>query len=171
MIERKTILSDDRVYRYVLWRDWMDDVLELEEREGNNSAKYAMFIGLNPSTADSTNDDPTIRKCVGFAKRWGYGALCMCNLFACRARHPKDMRKAIDPVGDDNFYHISKCASEAGIIIAAWGNNGGFMKQNLNVSAGLASLRIKLKCLLKTDLGFPEHPLFVPYETQPIDFP
>ena len=91
-LARETVFSPCRRWRYTLWRDWMDDVLELEERAGNNSAKYAMFIGLNPSTADETRDDPTVRRCVGFAKSWGYGALCMTNIFAWRDTDPAGMK-------------------------------------------------------------------------------
>jgi hypothetical protein len=72
-MKRKTIFSAGRHYRYVLWREWEAANME-----------YAMFIGLNPSTADEVRDDPTIRRCAGYARRWGYGALCMTNLFAYR---------------------------------------------------------------------------------------
>ncbi|HHC7270859.1 TPA: DUF1643 domain-containing protein [Vibrio parahaemolyticus] len=61
-------LSDCRTYRYELWRIW------------DEQKPYAMFVGLNPSTADETEDDPTIRRCIYFAKSWGYGGLCMANL-------------------------------------------------------------------------------------------
>lgn len=83
-------LSDCRTYRYELWRTW------------DESKPYAMFIGLNPSTADETEDDPTIRRCINFAKTWGYGGLCMTNLFAYRATQPEDMKRASDPIGNKN---------------------------------------------------------------------
>ncbi|GHX72979.1 hypothetical protein VCSRO16_3593 [Vibrio cholerae] len=66
-------LSKCRKYRYALWRTWDSD------------KPFAMFIGLNPSTADEKNDDPTLRRCINFAKSWGYGGVCMANLFAFRA--------------------------------------------------------------------------------------
>ena len=83
--------SECRKYRYTLWRRW----------DGLFASGYAMFIGLNPSTADETNDDPTIRRCIGYARDWGYGGLCMTNLFAFRATLPKNM-KAVD------FYAIRR---------------------------------------------------------------
>ncbi len=86
---RNAHLSICRRYRYALLRRW---------GEGKN----AMFIGLNPSTADETADDPTIRRCVSFAKAWGFGGLCMANLFAYRATNPADMLMQADPIGPDN---------------------------------------------------------------------
>jgi hypothetical protein len=80
-MERSATISPCRMFRYALWRRW-------------GSGPYAMFIGLNPSTADEQNDDPTIRRCIGFAQSWGYDALCMANLFAYRATKPTDMKNA-----------------------------------------------------------------------------
>ena len=92
-IDRKTRFSPCRRYRYTLWRDWNpllpDNV-------------YAMFIGLNPSTADETNDDPTIRRCINFAKSWGCDSFCMTNIFAFRATDPKVMIAEPEPVGIDH---------------------------------------------------------------------
>lgn len=162
--------SDDRVYRYTLWRDWSDDSLELEEREGNHSHQFVQFIGLNPSTADETRDDNTLRKCIGFAKRWGYGALCMTNLFAFRATNPKDMLKAADPIGTGNTGHILRCAREAGIVIAAWGVKGEYKAQDLAILVALRDIGVTLKCLRMNDDGTPEHPLYVPYNVKPVDW-
>lgn len=92
-----------------------------------------LFIGLNPSTADETDDDPTIRRCVGFAKNLGYGGLCMANLFAYRATVPSVMMSARDPVGPVNDEWLSRLSSDAGIIIAAWGNNGIFLGRSKSV--------------------------------------
>ncbi len=91
---KATVFSSNRVYRYVLWREW-NQLLSAPFR-------YAMFIGLNPSTADETKNDPTVRKCIGFAKRWGYDGLCMTNLFAFRATDPGAMLKDLAPIGPDN---------------------------------------------------------------------
>ena len=145
-MNRKTVFSEDRIYRYVLWREW--DML--------NSA-YAMFIGLNPSTADETQDDPTIRRCIGFAKEWGFGSLCMTNLFAFRATKPEDMKKSVDPVGQDNDYWLKECGSNAGRIIAAWGTHGCFMNRDYSIMTTVKNL----KCLGKTKTGFPKHPLYL----------
>ncbi len=83
-------LSECRKYRYALWRTW------------DKSKPYAMFIGLNPSTADETENDPTINRCINYSKDWGFGGLCMVNLFAFRATDPSDMMASKDPIGSDN---------------------------------------------------------------------
>ena len=107
-----TIFSPCRTYRYALWREWI----------GGDG--YVMFIGLNPSTADETQDDPTIRRCIAFAKAWGYGGLSMTNLFAFRATDPKKMKAVADPIGPENDAHLLRLARDAGVIVAAWGANG-----------------------------------------------
>jgi len=76
-ILRRTVFSPCRRYRYALWRKW-----------DAHNPEYALFIGLNPSTGDEVADDPTLRRCVGFAKAWGYGAVCVANLFALRENRP-----------------------------------------------------------------------------------
>ena len=78
-------LSTCRKYRYALWRTW------------DEAKPQVMIIGLNPSTADETKDDPTITRCINFAKAWGYGGVCMANLFAYRATAPSDVKASIDP--------------------------------------------------------------------------
>lgn len=83
-----------------------------------------MFVGLNPSTADETMDDQTIRRCVGFAKQSGFAGLCITNLFASRATQPADMKAAIDPVGSHNDQALLRVAQDASVIVAAWGNGG-----------------------------------------------
>lgn len=165
---RRTILSACRKYRYTLWRDWdMDPVTGCTD-DAKDLNSYAMFIGLNPSTADETQDDPTIRKCIGFAKRWGFAGLMMTNLFAFRATQPKDMKRAENPSGEDNQHHLLQCASAAGIIVAAWGKNGRYRNQDLTVTQWLGSIGAQLHCLRKNGDGSPEHPLYVPYEVTPI---
>ena len=106
-MKKDAVFSDCRNYRYALWRIWDD------------AKPYAMFIGLNPSTADETEDDPTIRRCMNFAKDWGYGGLCMTNLFAYRATIPANMMSAADPVGAENNAWLANLAENAGVIVAA----------------------------------------------------
>ena len=146
------LFSNDRKYRYTLWRIW-DPMLGC-----------AMFIGLNPSTADETMDDPTIRRCMGFAKAWGYGALCMTNLFAYRATNPKDVKKAIDPVGSENDSYLRCMAASARIVIAAWGVNGTFLKRDKIVADLISDIHV----LRLTKDGHPAHPLYLPESLRPI---
>lgn len=141
----KTIFSPCRAYRYTLWREWIGG-------EG-----YAMFVGLNPSTADETQDDPTIRRCIAFAKAWGYAGLCMTNLFAFRATDPKVMKAAGDPVGPENDRHLLIAGAGAGVIVAAWGANGTHRGRDSEVRWLLP----RLQCLSLTKDGHPGHPLYL----------
>lgn len=176
MIERKTILSDDRIYRYTLWREWDFSAIKPAELELGwdgfknlkRSEDYVQWIGLNPSTADETVDDQTIRVCQGFAKRWGYGAMCMTNLFAFRSTNPEVMKKEANPAGEHNMHHLLQCASEAALVIAAWGCDGTFLNQDLNVKEKLGQIGIKLHCLIKTADGHPRHPLRIKADTRPV---
>jgi len=104
--------SPCRNYRYLLSRRLCDP-------ESNNIS-HCVFIGLNPSTADETVDDPTIRRCMGFARSWGFGWLVMLNLFAFRSTDPRALKTAHDPVGQDNDAFLRTYTKNAGIIIAAW---------------------------------------------------
>lgn len=153
------IFSEDRQHRYTLWREWCP-------ADGSIQKPYAMFIGLNPSTADEVQDDPTIRRCIGFAKLWGYRALCMTNLFAFRATNPKDMASAVDPVGPDNDKWLRASALQAEVIVAAWGKEGAFMKRDIHVINMFADL----KCLGTNKDGSPKHPLYLKKDTELIPF-
>ena len=147
-------LSDCRTWRYALWRTW------------DESLPRVMFIGLNPSTADETHDDPTLVRCMGFARSWGFGGVCTANLFAFRATDPADMMAAADPVGPDNDEWLRRLAGEAGLVIAAWGNGGGFMGRSAQVRAWFPELH----ALKVNATGEPAHPLHQPARARPILF-
>ena len=142
--------SGCRRYRYALWRRWGD-------------GPYAMFIGLNPSTADETTDDPTIRRCIRFARDWGFDALCMANLFAIRATDPKVMMASDEPVGPDNDVWLRRLSADAGIVIAAWGAYGSHQGRDLIVLGMLPELHH----LGLTKLGRPRHPLYLRADSKP----
>jgi len=145
------LFFDDRRYRYALWRCWDTD----------NSP--AMFIGLNPSTADEHFDDATIRRCKRFAKDLGYGGLVMANLFALRSTDPQTMLNHNDPIGLHNDKYLMELSRSAGLVIAAWGNHG----LHLDRAAAVESLFPKLYCLGTPKKGQPKHPLYLPAITQP----
>ena len=132
-------------YRYSLWRVW------------DQGIPYAMFIGLNPSIADAQNDDPTSRRCIGYARSWGYGGVCIGNLFAYRATDPSELCAVPDPIGTENDKWLEQCAQAAGIIVAAWGNRGQYMNRGQQVMLRLGSLY----CLGVTKHGHPKHPLYL----------
>jgi hypothetical protein len=152
------VFSKDRFYRYTLWRHW--PLLGLP-------GGYCMFIGLNPSTADETHDDPTVRRCISFAKRWGFGGLCMTNIFACRATDPQMMLSFINPVGQENDRYLLECYAAAGLVVAAWGNLGTHLNRGKQVREFLCG---PMFCLGKTKLGQPRHPLYVSSTTNPVPF-
>jgi len=149
-IYRKATFSVCRTYRYDLWRWW-------------GPGPYCMFIGLNPSTADEMDDDPTVRRCVAFARAWGYGALCMTNLFAYRATDPADMKKAVSPVGWRNDYCLRDRASGAGVVVAAWGVHGTHKGRDQSVRL----IMPRLHYLRLTKDGHPAHPLYLPKTLRP----
>ena len=158
MISTGACITSHGTYRYALWRIW-DEFLPT-----------VAFIGLNPSTADETEDDPTIRRCVNYAKTWSYGGIYMLNLFAFRATEPKVMKAATDPVGPSNDTNILKYAKKCDKVIAAWGTNGTLNNRNIDVETGLGSHGIKLWCLKKTAGGHPNHPLYLKKDLKPIPF-
>jgi len=151
-MDKSAIFSDNRKYRYTLWRIW------------DLKSGYVMFIGLNPSTADENIDDPTVRRCIGFAKAWGYGALCMMNLFAYRATNPKDMIKSNNPVGSENDRFLTNMAVSANIVIAAWGTKGTFLQRDKAVISLITNKHV----LRFTKDGYPAHPLYLPKDLKPI---
>jgi hypothetical protein len=121
---------------------------------------------LNPSTADDSIDDPTIRRCIGFAKSWGFGALDVLNIFAYRSTDPAVLRKITDPVGKENDRFIVETTGkrDCELVIAAWGNMGMYASRASNV---VKIIPRDVMCLGKTKAGFPRHPLYVHGDTRP----
>lgn len=138
------------------------------------------FIMLNPSMADDTTDDATVRRCVGFAKRWGYCGLVVTNLFAYRATQPKDLKNLLmtnggfmTAIGDDNTAHLDREAHMAHLVVCAWGDNVDTMPdyighRDLDVVSMLRSR--DLYCIRKTKAGNPAHPVREPYTYAPLRF-
>ena len=155
-----TSFSPDRRYRY-----W------LEAKLGNGDG-VCMFLMLNPSTADEVRSDPTVTRCKGFARSWGYGALWVCNLFALRSSDPNALRESPAPTGPQNDGHILKCARDADRIVCAWGNHGLHLDRGERVvrmleGDGLSDRMYHLG-LTKTDQ--PRHPLYLKADTRPLLF-
>lgn len=148
------MFSTCRTWRYLLWRIW------------DYNKKLALFIGLNPSTANEYINDPTIRRCIGFAKAWGYGGILMANLFAYRATDPAVMKASVHPVGSKNDGAIERAARRSELIVCAWGAHGSYMNRDKVVRALLGDHR--LHHLGLTIKGQPKHPLYLRADTQPI---
>ena len=125
---------------------------------------------LNPSVADATRNDPTIRKCIGFARRWQCDALQVLNLFAIRATLPRDMKRAADPVGRENLNWFTQALThrtpETNLAICAWGVHGTHHHQNQTIIDWLHAHDILPYTLGLTREGHPRHPLYVPYTTR-----
>jgi hypothetical protein len=132
-------------YRYRLWREW------------DASRAAVAFVMLNPSTADAGTDDPTIRRCLGFARAWGFGRLEVVNLFALRATDPRLLRSHPDPVGPDNDRHIREVAAATAQVVAAWGALGTTRDRALAIGELLPP---SLLTLGLTKRGQPRHPLY-----------
>lgn len=144
-------LSKCRKYRYALWRIW------------DESKPTVMIIGLNPSTANETEDDPTLRRCINFSKSWGYGGVYMANLFAYRAMDPVVMKAAKNPIGNENDKWLKKLADQAHIVVAAWGNDGCFLNRSKNVRIMFPDLY----CIKNNKSGEPAHPLYLKANLKP----
>ena len=153
MIDKGAIFSNDRKYRYTLRRTWF------------LGKGYACFVALNPSTADETFDDPTVRRCIRFAQTWGYGGLMMMNLFALRSTDPKRLYAEKDPVGrPQNDVYLAAVSAKAGITIMAWGTRGGYMNRDKEVMKLLTNPHY----LALTKEGYPKHPLYLRADLKPI---
>jgi hypothetical protein len=129
-------------------------------REVGGDAGTVVFVCLNPSTADELHDDPTTRRCAGFARRWGYGRVELVNLYGLRATRSAELRAAADPVGPGNADAVRAAVARADLVVCAWGNEGIGPRAD-DVLAGLDEPR----CLGRTLRGAPRHPLYVPGET------
>ena len=150
-LQKGATFSPCRTYRYALWRIWDHD------------SERVMFIGLNPSTADETEDDPTIRRCIGFAKSWGYGGIYMLNAYAFRATKPKDMQTAtVCPIGPCNDSALAEYAHKSELHIAAWGSHCTPIRE-LDACVAIDK---PVYCLGKTKHGRPKHPLYLKADTE-----
>ena len=163
---RSAVISPDGKYRYHLWRKLSDH------------PRVATFIMLNPSTADAHTDDPTIRKCLGFTRRWSCGELQVVNLFALRTKSPASLRRAPDPTGPENLDWLQRTLklganqpnpARRGPVICAWGTHCrkiGQVETVLRLIKGIC----QPMCLGVTRDGHPRHPLYVPYRAELVAF-
>jgi hypothetical protein len=153
LLIRRASLSRCKTYRYSLVRQW--------GRGGT-----VVIVGLNPSTADARIDDPTVRRCIGFAASWGFGRLVLINLFAFRATDPARLHCVDDPIGPMNNRCIRRQVGEADLVLVAWGNRGNIRDRDKAVLAWLPNPH----CIGVTGQGFPRHPLYVRSDATPTKF-
>lgn len=149
------VISDCDKYRYRLDR---------------GDGRALMFVMVNPSTADAEADDPTIRKCKGFAQRAGFGRIVVGNLFAFRAKDVKMLRSATDPVGPDNDEHLVAMMREADMVVAAWGASNKLpeaLRQRWRKVVHLADrIPHQMKMIGVCNDGHPKHPLMIGYDAK-----
>ena len=147
------IISECGAYRYRLERQW------------DGEKPKVAFLMLNPSTAYASQDDPTVRRCIGFAKSWGFGGLIVGNIFALRSTDPKALYDHPDPIGPDNDQHILAIATSARKIVCAWGAHGSLHDRGRDVAERLEFF--DLVALKVTADGHPGHPLYLAADIQP----
>jgi hypothetical protein len=152
------LISPCGSYRYWLSRVW------------DASLPASVWIMLNPSTADASQDDPTIRRVIGFSRAWGCGSATVYNLFALRSTSPVAIRSHADPVGPDNDRHLAGIPPRARIV-AAWGQHGAHRDRCSIVCSRLAAAGVRLSCLGTTQSGQPKHPLYIAAATKLVPFP
>lgn len=150
------VFDDTRTYRYRL------------TREVGPEATRVCWVMLNPSTADEVDNDPTIRRCEGFTRAWGFGSLDVVNLFAFRSTKPRGLTNwADDPVGPDNDKWIKHAALAADLVLCAWGAWPGAEHRGRAVVDALLDLGVDLFALATTKTGAPGHPLYLRKELEP----
>lgn len=143
-------------YRYTLTRRWQD---------GRGTC---VFIMLNPSTATATENDPSVRRCMGYARRWGHNRLVVLNLFAFRSTNPKHLYRAVDPIGPKNTDYIQRFCGYADRIVCAWGTHGAHMGRGPSVLSLLRSWGMLPSVLARTKDGTPMHPLYLKGSLEPV---
>ena len=142
---RNATFSENRKYRYALERKWL------------SNGKGLLYIGLNPSTADESVDDPTIRRCIHFARVWGYSSLMVCNLFAFRATFPSDLFTAKDPIGPQNDFYLQRLLVKDYDVFVGWGNHGKYLNRDQDVLSFIPAPQ----CIQINKSGSPSHPLYL----------
>ncbi len=155
MSNADAIVSPCGTYRYRLSRHW------------SPGTETALFIMLNPSTADASQDDPTIRKCTNYARAWGFARLEVVNLYAFRATRPADLHAALDSaVGPDNDDHIRAATRSADLVVAAWGA-WKFAEPRAREVRRIIEPIARLHCLARSMSGAPRHPLYLRSDLKP----
>lgn len=149
-MEREALFDPSGDYRYLLRRTW------------DSGGPLIVFVVLNPSTADACRDDPTIRRCIGLARSWGFGRLEVVNLFGFRTPYPRVLKEVPDPVGPENDRHVLDAAARGEAVVAAWGNAGAMLNRGPAMILQITAIaRAPLQCLGLTRTGQPRHPLYV----------
>lgn len=144
------LFDEARVHRYNLWRVW------------DYSLGRVAFIGLNPSTADEVRQDPTVLKCICYARDWGYGGMNMLNLFSLRSTDPRALYDGVVINTFENDQAILDTAAAAALVVCAWGNHGAHQGRGNAVLRALKGEGVVTHCLGVNQTWYPVHPLYQP---------
>ena len=167
----EAVISDCERYRYLLSRQWTP-----HKKDGT-----VLWVMLNPSTANHVENDPTIRRCIGYSKKWGFSRLEVVNLFAYRATKPADLLSTVDPIGPENDFYIQEAAARARLVIYGWGATAGKIDRIRPRIVHQLVYKARKRCsekhkpgfiqsaqaLWTTSGGHPSHPLFLSYDCTP----
>jgi hypothetical protein len=147
---RQALFSEDRVYRYTLTRVWDADKAR------------CCFVLLNPSTADERKEDPTIRRCIAYARAWDFGGLEILNLFAFRSTNPQALRMIPDPFGPMNMEYIATVTRATPLIVCGWGGSVPLLGQDKRVLQMLHDYNRPVSALKVNESDkSPSHPLYL----------
>ena len=152
-LERDAVISDCGKYRYLLRRSW------------DSEKPRALFVMLNPSTADANIDDATIRSCIRLSKALGFGSFEVVNIFGYRATDPKELFTAAEPIGPMNERIVSAAVHRCDTVICAWGAHPMAQRKAGFLLGYVRSNRPAVYCLGRTKSGAPKHPLYIKTET------
>jgi hypothetical protein len=156
-IEYGAVFDVNDKYRYSLWRAW------------STYHPRIVFVLLNPSTANEHKNDPTILRCMGFARAWNFGSMEVVNLFAFKATDYRELLKVQDPTGEENNRFLMQAVERCSTVVLGWGNRGKFLNRDRQVLSLLAD-RSDVHCLGITKDGQPRHPLYVKGDTSLVPF-
>jgi hypothetical protein len=162
MIISDALISDNKEYRYELTRVWEPKKPKI------------LYIGLNPSTADETDDDQTIRKLIQYSKNWGYGGLVIVNVFAYRSRDWKKLVCHSNPIGVSNKLTLQSwaflCKKRSMRVMFMWGRNAAKVNPEWVAEVEAMFLENDVECFQLNMDGSPVHPLMLPYSVEPIKY-
>lgn len=155
-------------YRLILTRKWVN-LFNTASRLPNN---FVLWIGMNPSTADATVNDPTINRCIDFSMEWGFDGLVMMNVCDYRATKPEALlATGVEPRSRTNLPMIRDTAKQAAKIVCAWGNlHANLVHFAVDAESALRADRHRLWCLGLNKGGSPKHPLYVKSDTPLVEF-
>lgn len=159
MTLKTAYISEDGVYRYTLTRTWDAHLASV------------LWVMLNPSTADASIDDPTIRRVLGFSTAWGFGSATVVNAFALRSTDPTALMVHADPIGPENDSVLRTEAERHDFAVCAWGSHGSLRNRHETVLGILREQKCLPMCLGTTKAGMPKHPLYLAAKTPLIAHP